>query len=216
MRFAPITTWPAHSPPTPSTERKPSGRFKATLSQTINELDAELTMIGARDAAIEVDVSPRDLRRDGWLYSDARAASPGAVLYYTDAQGQAVTMPCDTFTSMSANLRAIFLTIHNLRLVDTYGVTKGGQQFRGFTALPSSTNVLAMTPLGAAEFLVRATGMEGRHAVPALLTDSNVARDALRSARRTHHPDSGGHHDVFLRVQEAARVLAAHFKVDKL
>lgn len=164
-------------------------------------------MIGAKDVVCEIDVEPRDLRMTGEPRSGVKTRStPGLVLHFVNKVGRSVTMPCDRYRWWDGNLRALMLTLRALRAVDRYGATASGEQYAGWTALPASTTT-ALSPDNAADVLQRRTG----RSAAAILRDREVARAAYREAANTAHPDSGGVTSDFQLVQEAKRVLEAHF-----
>ena len=118
-----------------------------------------------------------------------------------------VSMPCDTFDDWEDNLRAIALSLGALRAVDRYGVTKSGEQYRGFAQLP---------PPGQSEPSLDAEAAARVLASHALIPAAEILRNrsdydlALRRAQRAAHPDAGGNHDAFVRVQQAKDVLDRH------
>jgi hypothetical protein len=209
IAWRPLSTWPANRPATPRHQRKGPYAFKASLPQTLDDLEHELEMINARDVAVEIDVEPRDLRLNG----EPRASmstrnTPGVVLHFVDRKGQTITMPCDRYDTWQANVRALFLTLQALRAVDRYGATASGEQYRGWTALPATTTP-AFTVDQSAALLGRLAGVD-----PAVIKASvDVARDAYRRAAAATHPDGGGSTGNFQNVQEGRRVLGAHFGV---
>lgn len=214
MIFRTIAAWPATHPPTREVWRD-RGQFKVSLTRAIYDLAEELRLIGAKDAICEVDVDERSLRRDGGLSSSAVARTPGVILRYTDREGGAVTMPSDGYRTMTANIRGLSLTLAALRAVDRYHVTRSGEQYRGFTALPPGAVDGAMSLRAACVFLARASGPAPQvvYTPDVIARDVEMATRAVRGARARHHPDAGGSDDAFHRVQEAARVMSEHFGV---
>src|SRR5690606_24676973 len=67
----------------------------------------------------------------------AKAAHPGVILSFDSKVGH-LSYPCDTFTSWQDNLRAVALALEALRKLDRYGVTKRGEQYRGFLAIEAT------------------------------------------------------------------------------
>jgi hypothetical protein len=97
---------------------------------------------------------------------------------------------CDTFTTYEANLRAIALALEALRLVDRYGVTKRGEQYKGWLALEEHT----VSQEEAEQFLLTYGSRDN-------------LRGAYRAAAMVLHPDKGGSADEWARLQNAKVVL---------
>lgn len=209
--FRPLTHWPAGRVVT--ADRK-HATFKASWAQTEAELRDELRLVGARDPVLQVDVAESAIRRDGFVSGQAAAYTPRVVLTFEKnfagsgepARWHAVTFACDAFWDWTDNVRALALGMGDLRRVERYGLTRGGEQYRGFTALPSSTQPALSTQGAADAVAARAPGFEA----PDILASIDKARSAVRLARSKVHPDAGGTHALFTLIQEAARVLAVH------
>ncbi|HTE45152.1 MAG TPA: hypothetical protein VK636_07905 [Gemmatimonadaceae bacterium] len=205
-----LTAWPANRPKTDSIERVPSSRFKSSFAHTLDELENELDRIDAHDPMIEIDMDRRELRVTGEPRANSSTLkTPGVILHFVDRNKQTITMPCDRYDSWQANVRALFLTLQALRAVDRYGATASGEQYRGWTALPATTT--AFTVDQAATFLARLSA-NGATAAD-LVANVEAARNAYRRAAANTHPDGGGSTGNFQLVQEAKRVLGAHFGV---
>lgn len=201
-----LEAWPAGRPATKC--RTSSSRFKASVASTFDDLERELDMIQAKDPVIEINVDRRELRVTGEPRATCSTLStPGLVLHFTDRRGQSITMPCDRYDTWQANVRALMLTLKALRDVDRYGATASGEQYRGWTALPATTT--AFTVEQSAAFLARLTSI----AAADIARDKEIAKQAVRTAAAATHPDAGGSTGNFQLVQEAKRVLSAHFGV---
>lgn len=207
-----LDTWPANRKPTTSRSSSP---FKASIVQTMGELEDELTTIGARDVVVEIDIAPRDLRATGEpLARSTVRKTPGIILRYVDKDKRAVTMPCDRYSSWQANVRALVLTLRALRAVDRYGATAQGEQYRGWTALPSITTP-TMTTEKAARTVVSFAG--GKFSESRVLSDAGECRKALQHAFAKTHPDTplnAGDRRDFQLIGECKRILQAHHGVD--
>jgi hypothetical protein len=200
LRVAPIRDWPGVL--TPAHDRKRS-LFSAGLPATLELLDREIWYLtetrSQRDSAeVLVAIPAGDLwRLDGRPRAHAVAEHPG-VIFSLDSKHGALSYPCDTFTTWQDNLRAIALALEALRKVDRYGVTKRGEQYRGFLAIEAAPTVGFAT---AASALAYVCEIAGEHADSA---DAVAVARVLRKARRTTHPDiSGGDPDAFHRVSLA-------------
>jgi hypothetical protein len=141
--FRPIVNWPGK--PTPSDKRQRS-RFKDAkkFSRTLNDLETELRHLRAKEIAIRLFLSATQIRNDGWPRSDARPAQPGVILEFESKHG-ALRYICDRYADWVDNLRAIAQTLEALRAADRHGVTKGGEQYRGWKALPEASSADACT-----------------------------------------------------------------------
>jgi hypothetical protein len=190
----PIVTWPG-----PLTARRQRARFKASWSDTLRLLERELRHLGARDVVLQAAVQPRDVRVDGKLRGDARPSHPGVILSFNSRLG-AMSYPCDTFGAWDDNLRAIALSLEHLRTVDRYGVTRRGEQYRGFAALPPPTVTAAPLTVGqAARWLAEVSG--------ATVHDAASLAAAYRAAAMKLHPDRGGSDADFQKLAAAVELL---------
>lgn len=193
-RFKPIDQWPGT--PTPSWKRRKS-QFKALWSQTLDLLERELYHLNAQNILIDGYFGYSDIRNDGWPKSKARPSQPGIVLSFGTKRGR-ITMPCDTYTEWEANLRAIALTLENLRAVERYGVTTERQeQYTGWLKLPAASADDEAT--ACAQMLVKYSGFTITDA-SLVLSDQSEFERAWKSAARRTHPDTGGSSEDFKQV----------------
>jgi hypothetical protein len=158
--------------------------FKAGWTSTVELLAKELRAHGARNAVLEVDFREQDLRLDGLPRADRSARSPGIVLSFkaTSVSGSPdLRYEVSTFSDWRANVRAVALGLEALRAVDRHGVTKRGEQYAGWKALPSGS--------------MDGDADRGR----ALIAEHGGVNAALRAA----HPDHGGNDRDFRDVQAA-------------
>lgn len=180
------------------------------IGRTLEELKKELGYLEARDVVLQLDLRERDLRNDGWPRSDARPATPRVVLAFQSKHGP-LQYPCDTFDRWEDNVRAIRLALEALRAVDRYGVTKRGEQFQGWKALPAST-APTMSAETAAQVLSRES--TGGPTPDAILHDPEHFRRAHRAARAVTHPDrNDGDRTRWDQVEAAAAVLATLHRI---
>jgi hypothetical protein len=194
-QFRPLTAWPSKR-----TAARRASPFNSAHAKTLKLLEAELNKLSARDIIIQAELSPSDIRNDGWPRSDARFKAPGIVLSYV-AGGKTYVFPCDSFVSWQDNLRAIALTLENLRAIDRYGVTRGEQQYAGFRQL------------GAADPTTeRAAALETLAQLSECSLGDNPSEFdidvAYRAAAKLTHPDRhGGKSDSFIPLGSAMLVL---------
>jgi hypothetical protein len=206
----------------PFTGEHENSLFTASWSDTLEVLDRELWFLDAEHVVIEVDVPERAIRIDGMLRADAKAASPAVRLAFDSKHGP-LQYATDRFIRPSwqrkgaredwqHNLRAIALGLEALRKVDRYGITKRGEQYAGWKALPPGGGIpmpAAMTVEQAARLLVDTAAVPGV-SPDQVIRFADARRDVYRQAAKVAHPDRGGDAAVFARLQEARRLLDEH------
>lgn len=138
MRPLPVWTDPV------TANRCGSQTFRASWTDTLDLLGRETEKLGATLVVLQIDADETDIRRDGMLRARAKVGHPGVVVsldskygplrYATDVYEQqySTEMP-----GWQANVRAVALAMQALRAVDRYGVTKRGEQYVGWKALPA-------------------------------------------------------------------------------
>lgn len=136
-RFIPIAKWP--SEPTPSWKRT-RGQFSASWKSTLELLERELNQLRAKAITVEGFFWQDQIRQDGWPKSNARPTQPGVVLSFDTPKGRMI-FPCDTYLGWESNLRAIALTLEDLRAIERRGAVKGQQQYTGWLQLPAASPV---------------------------------------------------------------------------
>jgi hypothetical protein len=165
-RFRPIPVWPG---PTPADQRRSRWTFKAGWQSTLDLLDRELRHLGASNIMIGCGLREQDIRIDGWPRSGVREpAHPGVEVSFDTQHGRLV-YATDVCERWEHNVRAIALGLEALRAVDRHGITRRGEQYAGFKALPPGSGPNAQRGL---ELIERHGG------VPAAL--------------HATHPDHGG------------------------
>lgn len=178
----------------PITEpRRSAGLFRVTWDTALDHLAHEVEQLGGGLIVLQIDADPNDIRRDGMLRSKALVRFPGVRISFDSVHGP-LTYATDAYearyysglTSWQANVRAIGLGLEALRAVDRYGVTRRGEQYRGWTAIEASNGALTTA---AAKALIASYG-------------------GLAAALKATHPDTGGTAEAFSKVQEARRVLS--------
>lgn len=176
-RFRPIVLWPHDS--TPADRRRSRFTFKASWASTLDLLDRELRHLGARNIVIGCGLREQDIRRDGWPRASARDPEhPGVEVSFDTDHGRLV-YATDVCERWEHNVRAIALGLEALRAVDRHGITRRGEQYAGFKALPAGGPSVA-----------RGLELIRRHG-------------GVRQALIATHPDRGGDPDEFADVQAA-------------
>jgi hypothetical protein len=194
MKVGPIRSWPGEL----TRSRVPS-QFKATLAATLQLLDREIYhLVDSRtqqeSAELLIAIPADQFRIDGRPRAQAKAEHPG-VIFSLDSRYGHVSYPCDTFTTWQDNLRAVALALEALRKVDRYGVTKRGEQYRGFLALEATAAPAGFATAADAEAFLRGwCGPEWA---------GQPLRRVFREAQRTTHPDLSGDAATFQRVSLA-------------
>lgn len=185
VAFRPIDQWPGEQ-----TKYRRTAQFSASLGATMDLLARELGALNARLVVVQIAMEEADFRIDGIPYANARASHPGVVIAFESKHGP-LKFAVDTFTTWEDNLRAIALGMEALRKVDRYGVTKRGEQYTGWKALPMSTDAAdsILTREQARDYI------EDRYG------------GSLRRALMETHPDRGGDPDEFRKVVRAKELI---------
>jgi hypothetical protein len=206
MTVAPIRQWPGEL-----TRVRKSASFRAGLTATLDLLDREIWHLtdtrNQRESAellIAIPLGDKLWRLDGRPRAHAVAEHPG-VIFSLDSKHGHLSYPCDTFTTWQDNLRAIAKALEALRMVDRYGVTRHGEQYRGFLAIEATAAPAGFATADDAleflmDFLGDATGA-------ATLASRGALVSAVRAAKRSTHPDLGGDAAQFQRVTLAEATL---------
>jgi len=151
----------------------------------------ELRKLGATSVVIS---SNMELRKDGLPYSaQRRLDDPGVAVYFArlvDGRTVQQCIPCDRWTTVEENLRAIALSVAALRGLERWGAkSMVDAAFAGFKALPERAggvpwwNVLGCEPDASEDRI----------------------RDCYRCEAMDRHPDKGGTHEAFIELQRAFR-----------
>lgn len=174
----------------PRTEQPTRSRFDVSQHRAQNGVVRELTLLGATDIVISTNL---ELRRDGLPYTKQTRLSDQGVAVYFNLNGEQQCIPCDKWSTIAENMRAIEKTIEALRGLDRWGAKEMVHAaFRGFKALPANSIVTPYTARIWYEVLeVSPT------ASPA------VVKAAYRQKMLKAHPDHGGSAAAFEEVQRA-------------
>lgn len=204
LRFRPIQQWPGDL--TRSRRRSP---FEATLSATQDLLTRELRALNAKTVVIQLAIGEMDLRNDGLPRASSRPEHPGVILSLESPYGP-LSYPCDQFGDWQSNLRAIALALEALRKVDRYGVTKNGEQYKGWRQLGAGGTT---SKDEAAYFIARSAWPNEREEnlrewYRRLVFEPDMLTKTYRLAATKLHPDAGGQAADFQRLQEARATLA--------
>lgn len=191
-------------------DRARSARFRAPWASTLDLLLREVDCLDAGVVVIQIDVIEGDLRRDGMLRANAKVGFPGVKVSFVSRHGP-LTYATDAYERWTgsdppgwqANVRAVALGLEALRAVDRYGITRSGEQYRGWSAISATSGEFDMTREQAADLLAADTD----YVAARILTDRDTARRAYKAAAAKHHPDRGGDTELFRRLTVARDLL---------
>jgi hypothetical protein len=190
--------------------RQGSGIFKAGWQNTLDLLDRETDHLGAQLVVIQVDVQDGDLRRDGMLRSRAAVGHPGVAVSFESRFGP-LRYATDRYEpryygdppGWQANVRAVALALEALRAVDRYGVSKRGEQYRGWNAIAAP----GAAEFGSADEALRWMRAYATGQLDLTLPDGISPRDLYRFMAKLMHPDRGGPRAEWDRLAAAQALL---------
>lgn len=114
-----------------------SSRFQVTHDRALKDLSTEIERLGGRYAVLSTNV---ELRLDGTTTGGWEPRDPGVAVYF-ELKGTQKVFACDTFTTVTSNIRAISLTINAFRALDRFGASGLLERaLTGFDALPAPTS----------------------------------------------------------------------------
>lgn len=187
--------------------------FTVKWHQVLDLLQREYEFLGGKHLVIEVDVDERAIRNDGMLRSDAKAKTPAVRIAFDSKHGP-IMMATDRFVKQyyknaamddwQHNLYAIAKALEALRMVDRYGVSRSGEQYRGYKQIGAGTGLAptGMTTSIALAIIRDESGIERPGET------AQVLRHAVRIARAAAHPDKhNGERDRYDAVDQAVQVL---------
>ncbi len=202
LTLRPIDVWPGVKPRRQSFNPSP---YSAPLKDTLSVLKLELRELRAKNVVLQIDLRESDFRLDGLPRAGALAKHPGIVLAFDSKQGP-LRLYFDGFGKYEHNLRAIAIHLADLRHASLYGVGADGQQYAGWKALPPPEPDGFASVSAAASFIARSAGVS--HAMQAeLAADPETLAYYYRLAAKQLHPDQGGDHENFVRLQQAKSIL---------
>lgn len=163
-----------------------------TFEQMRVEVLRQLRLLEAKNVIISSDLR---LRQDGFPFSGQRQPEDVGIAVYFDLNGDTKCIPCDKWSTVEDNLRAIALTVEALRGIDRWGAKEMvNAAFRGFKALPESAIVTPYSKRAWYEVLEVAQ-----------TASPEIIRAAYRQKAMKAHPDQGGTPAAFEEVQSAYR-----------
>jgi hypothetical protein len=179
--------WPPGKPMTPL--RKTNGQFKTSFANARDNCTREVKLLGGSELIITTNIP---LRRDGIPQAidwGKVIPQPGVAVYFK-RKGKQMCFACDAWAHVQDNMHAITLTISALRGIARWGTGDMMEAaFTGFTALPEKVGGVSWW-----EIL----------GVPINATEEQI-NEAYRAKAKILHPDAGGNHDDFVKLNEAYR-----------
>lgn len=188
-------------------ERKRS-QFDSSWEATDRLLMREIDHLGCREVVLEMDVRPDQIRKtDGWIRADARPGTPGLRLVLDTAQRGTLEYKTDRYTKWQDNLRAIALSLENLRALNRWGVLTGEQYVGSLLELearPMAIKAAAPRFADADEALkfLQSEQVSGIAGAAGLST-----RMLWHHLVRLHHPDTSDETALWPEILEAKRVV---------
>lgn len=200
--------WPDNVPRTPPHKRGNPRFDERSLAVAAEFVKAEINRLNNRycyasDNSVIISSNLR-LKQDGTLYGQqVEPADTGIAVYFTlrlNRNGKIIERPivmsCDKWRKSADNLYAIGKDIEAQRARDRWGCTNYEQAFRGYLAIPEKC--------GGPSWWI-ALG------IPSTANREQVEA-AYKSKAKTVHPDVGGNHDQWVRIQEAFEQAMAQFR----
>jgi hypothetical protein len=189
--FKPIERWPGKLELPFNRRHSP---FRTAWSNTLDLLDREIANLRGKQVVIQMALTDADIRLDGRPRAQARPEHPGVIVSFNSKWGP-IQYATDAFHDWQDNVRAIALSLEALRKVDRYGVSKRGEQYTGWKALPPGS---ATEQEQALEDMTREEAEE-------IIGEFGGGR--VNDALKATHPDHGGDPEDFAKVQRARVVL---------
>ena len=131
-----MQAYPLQWPPTWKREgcREYSRFGDCTIASEKNSILHELDLMGASEIIISSDLK---IKIDGFPYSNQRQPDDRGVAVYFKLKGKSQCIPCDRWSCIQDNMRAIAKTVGALRGIGRWGADQMvDAAFTGFKALP--------------------------------------------------------------------------------
>ena len=190
----------------PETRPREPHAFRATWQSTLDLLARETAYLGTRLVVIQLDETEGEIRLDGMIRAGAKVGHPGAVVSFESKFGP-LRYAADTYRGRydmpgwQANVRAVALSLEALRSVDRWGVSKRGEQYRGWTPIEAPRASEFPSADAAATWMRAYADGLGLGAF-----SSHAAM--YRAMAKLMHPDNGAPRADWDRLDAARRMLA--------
>lgn len=163
------------------TETRFKSKFSVSPDYAQNFLAAEVKRMKGTDLILSSNVPARN---DGMMFANAMSrsyANPGVSILF-NYKGKHITMCCDQYLAVWENVYALAKGIEAMRAMERRGVSDFIERaMSGFTALPQKQEWWGVS----------------KHA------NRDEVKAAYRALAKTTHPDAGGSHDAFQRINDA-------------
>jgi hypothetical protein len=189
---------------------KPLGKncnARAGHQKAMALLRYELQRIGATDVVLEAGFDAKQIRVDGYPYSNARPSHHTVRISFRRNGKVPMAMTSGGWADWVLNVYMIAKTLENLRAIDRYGCTSKGEQYAGWSQLPpGAANGDGVGAIQAGEFASVADAMRflsttGDGEILSLSADD--LDKVYRAAAIKAHPDKGGSHELMSKVNRA-------------
>lgn len=190
-----------------TTDRRSRSTFKANWNNTLLLLGDEIWYLDGKNVVLAADFRERDIRIDGMIRADARQPQhPGVRVSFDSAHGP-LTYATDAHVFWQHNVRGIALALVALRAVDRYGVTRRGEQYRGWSQLPAGATPMP-APMTRVQAMAAVAEWIDLDVVQVAALGPDDLRRWFRKARAAAHPDANaGLSDGFLKLERAGFTL---------
>lgn len=200
VQFEPFETWPIDG-----TAKRKSTPFSAGYGDTLHMLNAELGHLEASEAVIQLNIEPNEIRGDGMPRAGASPEHPGVIFSFQSKFGP-LKYFCDDCKRWEDNLRAVAKTLEWLRLAERYGVSKRGEQYAGWRALPCpATAPTFRNKTEAVDWLIdylEDDCYRGLHE-----PDAPVSALVSAALKKSHPDHNKGNSEYFFKVQAARELI---------
>lgn len=172
--------WPRTKP-----DRRQHGTFKTDLQAALRNLKREIGLMGGMNVVLSSNAS----------LGDENPQDTGVVAYFDWCEDSSkrpqtftkMAIPCDRWYKLAHNVQAIALTVEAMRGMDRWGAREMIKaMFTGFKQLPEPSDGVWFKVLGISE--------DAR---------AKEIRDRYVELVKKHHPDVGGSHEEFVKIQRA-------------
>jgi uncharacterized protein with HEPN domain len=161
-----------------------------SVSSESYEVIHQLEMLGATNIVIS---SNMQYKADGVPYARQQRLADTGIAIYFKLNSNEQCIPCDKWTTLEDNLRAIAKTIEALRGIERWGAKEMvNAAFRGFKALPETIIMGEHTARAWWEILQVSPN-----------ADMDVIEAAYKRLLHKAHPDKGGSDFAFQELQYA-------------
>ncbi|WP_276298825.1 J domain-containing protein [Halorussus lipolyticus] len=189
--------WPTGFDRTDPTNRERNNRYEASLRDSIDDLDAELELLGVDDWRLSTDASHQK-RNPNYPYADANPEDPSAVVRWT-MDGEQYAVACDAYSRLRDNVRTLYLYVREKRKMEQRPVETGESEFANARLPPGEESA---DPVSVA-------ASEPPHELLGVPRDADPedVREAFRREVQRAHPDHGGSQAEFRRLKDAREAM---------